>query len=160
MGRLFICVLLVLCTAAIGQSRIIKDRRRLSFLRQFLDGLSVLEGEIRAYAVPLPMAFMRAGAPCALFSEAARLLDVHDAETAFLKALEKEHVQKAEWEILESFALGLLSEDTEGQLSNIRRTTKRIATLSDALSGEIARTARLYGSGGVLLGITLVILLI
>lgn len=160
MVRLFICILLVLATAALGQSRIQKDRGRLSFLRRTLDGLAVLEGEIRAYAAPLPTAFLRAGAACPLFSAAARLLDTQDAETAFLKALRKENVQNAEAEIFESFALGLLSEDAEGQLANIRRTAKRITVLSEKLAGDTARTARLYGSGGVLFGIALVILLI
>lgn len=160
MIKVLIALIIIAGFAAIGQSRNARVAARLSCLRQILDGLYSMENEIRGVCAPLPVAFEAAGRQSDLFAAAAKYAEEESAEEAFCHALSSLSPEKAEAEILRSFAAGLGAEDETGQLRNISYCTERLKALCSHLEAESVRTGKLYTGSGVLTGILVVILLL
>ncbi len=144
----------------IGQSLYIRLRLRPVRLRRFLDGLNIIEGELRFLRTPLPQAFAKAAGADPVFAAASAYAESENAEAAPSLGMTLGAPGTEEQEILQSFVHGLASVDVEGQLQNIALCRTRLLSLCDKLDADIARLGRLYTGGTAMAGALLVILLI
>ncbi len=160
MLRLLAALLLILSAWCIGQEKHARLRHRASRLFRLLDGLLCMEGEIRAYLAPLSSALSAAGRYDPLFENAARLSRKEDGTAAFLQALQKEGLDRAEKEVLAAFANGLSAADEAGQLQNLAACRVRLSAIAETAQADAKRLGRLYSGGGAMAGLLLVILLL
>ncbi len=160
MTKLLLSLVILLGAWCIGQSKGALFRRRLSVLRQFTDGLTCMESEIRSFCTPLPRAFAAAGAACPIFARAAALSETEPPEKAFLLSLSSFDQEKEALRILSSFARGFSLADAQGQLENITHCRQRLLTYIERTESEFFRLEKLYSGAGIMTGALIVILLL
>ncbi|MBQ7037328.1 MAG: stage III sporulation protein AB [Clostridia bacterium] len=154
-----VAVLLIGSMWCIGLGKRVRLKSRATRLGKILDGLLCMEGEIRTCLSPIPFALSEAGRYDPLFQNAARLAMETDIGSAFSKAIEEDHLEKAEREVLSVFSVGLTATDERGQLQNLSACRKRLSAIYSAAQLDAARLGRLYSGGGMMLGLLVVILL-
>ncbi len=160
MAKLLLSLGILLGAWCIGQGRNAVFRRRLFTLRQFADGLTCMESEIRSFCAPLPRAFAAAGSVCPIFAHAAALSETETPEKAFSLALSTLDQEKEALDILFSFARGFSFADAQGQLQNIAHCRTRLLTYIERTESEFFRLEKLYSGAGIMTGALIVILLL
>ena len=138
-------------------------KKRAESLAQIHTSLEALENEISFSVNRLAKAF-KAADRCGIFTLASESITETGAGAALKKAVTKMQdklcLTDADCSALMTLATGLGRTDREGQIKNIRYVKSLLAAQQTAAETEYTRRARLYSSGGVLIGAAVVIVLI
>lgn len=142
-------------------------KKRGLYLRNIVIALDLLETEISFGGSRIKQAFARIDAASdtrGLFNAAAGKVEELGIKKAWKEAVEekRDELRFTESDAEELMSLGerLGMTDTENQIKNIRYVKKRLEARADEAEGEYERMGRLYRSGGALIGLFLILLLI
>ncbi len=138
-------------------------RTRAKSLADIRTSLEMLESEINFSVNKLKKAFIRADRN-GLFAAAAEGMEDKGIKIAWRDAVyaskSKLCLSDADNDILLMLGKNIGKTDTDDQLKNIRYIKTMIGEQEKQAQGEYSRFGRLYSSGGVLVGLMLVIILI
>ena len=138
-------------------------KKRAESLADIVTSLEVLENEISFSVNRLAKAF-KAADRCGVFTLAAENIENLGAGAALKKAVgemqDKLCLTDADCAALMTLSANLGRTDREGQIKNIRYVKSLIAAQQTAAETEYNRRAKLYSSGGLLIGAAVVIVLI
>ena len=142
-------------------------KKRHKYLGNIISALSLLETEINFGANKLKKAFAAIDEmtdTCGLFSAAAGTLERDGIRRAWSDAVNEKRrdmcLTDGDAEILELFGGRLGMTDTENQLKNIGHTKELLKVLEEKAAEDYSRSGKLYRSGGVLVGLFLILMLI
>lgn len=159
--------LIVAATTYIGFKNAEKLSRRVRSLLAIQTGLSILESEISFSANHLKQALSKIEESvhtCGLFQDAGAAIAELGTAEAWRQTVQKKQdvlcLSKSDVEALSSLAAELGVTDRENQMKNIRRVSALLEDAGKTAQAEYEKTARLYQSGGVLIGVLVVILLL
>ena len=138
-------------------------RKRVESLADIRASLELLEGEINFSVNKLKTAFTRADRN-GLFALAGEKIDTLGADMAWRAALDEMKTRlcltDADADILKTLGARLGRTDTDDQIKNIRYVKTLAARCEEESRAEYERFAKLYSSGGILIGLFIVIMLI
>lgn len=138
-------------------------KTRMKSLADICTSLEMLEGEINFSMNKLKKAFMRVDRN-GLFTAAAEAMDEKGAMDAWKDAVNAEKgrlcLTDADSDILMTLGKNIGKTDTDDQLKNIRYIKSMICGQEKQAQSEYNRFGKLYSSGGVLVGLMIVIILI
>lgn len=138
-------------------------KTRVKSLADIRTSLEMLESEINFSVNKLKKAFMRVDRN-GLFTAAAEAMEEKGAKTAWRDAVNaskgKLCLSDTDSDILLMLGKNIGKTDTDDQLKNIRYIKTMIGEQEKQAQGEYSQFGKLYQSGGVLVGLMLVIILI
>ena len=159
--------LILIATTYIGFQKVAALSGRVRSLGALQTGLSILESEISFSANHLKQAFAeieRAVNVDGLFLMAGDKIAELGAAEAWEKAVKEKKdrlfLTDTDAQALTSLAAELGVTDRENQIKNIRRVNALLLSLAQAAQAEYEKSARLCRSGGILVGMLVVILLL
>lgn len=160
-------LLVVLGSAAFGCLEAYSLRLRHTELLDAEQSFVRLESEVCQMLRPLPEALRRSGTGRSeeLFLVAAEGIESgKDAARAWGEALDEwlktHHLTLRDAEVLERFGEGINAEDTEGQKKNISLLRTLLSAQANEAEEASKKQGKLYGSGGVLVGLMIGIILL
>lgn len=138
-------------------------KMRAKTLADIVTSLEMLESEIFFSRNKLKKAFLHVDR-CGIFSDAANEMEENGIKRAWKHAVEKNQTRlcltNSDAEILYTFGKNIGKTDTDDQIKNIKYIKTMIKEQEKQASGEYSRFGKLYRSGGVLVGLMIVIILI
>lgn len=137
-------------------------KKRVKSLEDIYTSLEMLESEISFSVSRLREAFCHIDRN-GIFADAAEEMTRCGVKTAMEKSLNKNReklcLSEADCEIILMLSDSLGKTDVQDQIKSIRYAKSMIASQQDTAKNEYARTGKLYRSGGVLIGLMIVVVL-
>lgn len=159
-------VIFIVCAYA-GFSLSDRLKKRCVYLRNVCTALNLLETEIAFGGSRLKQAFIRLDSAAdtrGLFKTAAEKTEELGIKRAWQESVEEKQEElrltEKDTEVLKSLGGRLGMTDTENQIKNISYAKKQLEAQISQAEGEYERTGRLYRSGGILVGLFLILILI
>lgn len=153
--------------AVMGFSLSDRLKKRVGYLGNIIEALSLLETEIAFGRSRVKEAFLRVDAACdtrRLFKAAAEKMEKDGIKKAWRGAVEEKRdelrLTDADAEAVMSLGERLGMTDTENQIKNIRYVKGRLEPLLKEAEGEYGQAGRLYRGGGILAGLFLILILL
>jgi len=160
-----LCILISSSLIGIQKASCLKNR--VKYLANIKASLNILESEISFSQDILEKAFMRISKAVdtkGLFETASENISELGIKSAWEYAVSECSkslcLNKADYEALILFGEKLGMSDKKGQVKNIRNTISIIDGLIESAEKEYTQNAKLYRSGGVIIGLFFVIVLL
>ena len=150
-----------------GFSQVFDLKARLKELLDMEQSFLRLESEICRMERPLPEALCLAGIGMAeeLFGEAAKGIEGGKSafpawEDALEQCTKRWHLNLKDAEVLVRFGEGMSAEDTEGQAKNLQVIRTLLQVQAEDAREQVEKQGKIYGSGGILVGLMIGIILL
>lgn len=149
--------------AYLGFRLSLSQKKRVQSLNDILTSLEALESEISFCAQRLGRAFVRADRN-GLFTAAAEGIEENGVEKAWKEAVQASQnrlsLTDADCDALRMLGDGIGKTDTDNQIKHIRYVKSCLTNQRDSAQAEYDKFGRVYRSGGVLVGLMIIIVLL